>query len=265
MKTSRAMLFCLALGCLLLASTVPLQAQQPRPSQGQRVPPPSPVPKQAMASTAQSLEQRCREFLAPADELRSRFALTSDNALAADNELASTVQRARQCVELANARLRRAAFVAYELVRDEQDARASRDSEAVFTSMFDAKQEDHEKHEAELKKQRADFAEVANFAVTLFKQREQYHEEEFKVLRAYVELGDRYQELYKVADDAIHLAEKALYRSPGLSLPVFVNAPPPQVIRVETPAVPRSLHCSANTMPSPAAGLPTWTWTDCHW
>jgi hypothetical protein len=159
-------------------------------------------------------------------------------------------------VELPSIRVRRAAFDASTFMRNELWARTMRDNDVVGGLLL---QQDKQ----ELEKQRASFAEVANFAVALYKQNEQYKEEWTKVLVAYGDLWDRYQELYKVADDAVHLAEKALYRSPGLSLPVFVNVPTPQVIRVEARAVPRSLYCTANTVDMSLGG--STTWTDCRW
>lgn len=266
MKANWVLLICFVPFCLVLAIAVPLSAQQPAPPIGRPVPPPSPAPKQVTPRPARSLERRCREFLASAEQLRSRF------ALAADNELTSTGERTRRCVELPEANLRRAAFDAYRLLRDEQEARMMRDSNAFSDHLFEQiieKDEQIEKQRAEkdeeIEKQRANFAEVARFAAVLYLQSRQYEEERGKLLRSYGELWDRYRATYALAGEVINLAKQALNLSPGLSLPVFVNVSAPQVIRVQAPAVPRSLYCTANTMPPPAAGLPTWTWTDCHW
>ena len=55
-----------------------------------------------------------------------------------------------------------------------------------------------------------------------------------------------------------------LSEAPAMSLPGYVYTPPPQVIRIETPAVPRALHCMANTTGAPLLpqGAST-TWVDC--
>ncbi len=276
MKTKMILRIYYALACLVIAVGIPLSAQQLAPPTGQRVPPTSPAPKQATASPAQSLERRCREFLAPAEELHARFAAGAvfsstsidssviDERVRLDDELASALKRARECVvNLPNTRLRLAALDAYELLLDEQATRVSHFIDAIHDEQMDDQKGKQQALKDELNKQRADFSEVANFATKLEKQKQEYLVGFVHLARDYVELQDRYRAAYNLADEAIHLAQEVTRTR--LSLPVFVNTPAPQVIRVETPAVPRSLHCTANTMPPPAAGLPTWTWTDCHW
>lgn len=294
MKVSRVLLFCFVLVCLVLAISAPLSAQEPGPPVSLSVPQPSLTPKQATPSSAQKLARQCREFLPASNDSQTvtlkmpsgklwdcprkdlarakskggvvvgiSVAWQSRFEAADDDELDSAVKRARECVTLPNARIRLAAFDAYGVLLDEQWVRTSRFVDTTWGKLMaeqkEKQQEEREKYEAELNKQRADFAEVANFAATLYKQREQYHDEEFKVLRAYVELQDRYRETYELAVEAINLAGNRL------SLPAFVSVPAPQVIRIETPPIPRSLHCTSNTMPQLAPGLSTWTWTDCHW
>ena len=259
MKANRVLLFCFVRGCLLLAISAPLSAQQPGPPAGQRVTPPPPAKKITLPSV-ESPERRCREFLPSVEELRSRF------QTAQEDDLTSALERAKKCVESSNIRVRHAAFDAYVLLRDEKENRGLQhvidiwvktvdDNSKATASMIESDAEQEQKL-------RADFAETANFAVTLYKQREQYREELLSEYRAYDKLKELYRETYELAVEAINLAGN---RSRGVSLPAFVNEPAPQVIRIETPEVPRSLHCTANTMPSAAPGLSTWTWTDCHW
>ena len=251
MKATRVLLFCFVLGCLLLAITHPLSAQQPKS--------PAPKPKVSVALSAQSiLQAACRNyFFKSTDELRSKF------HAAQDSELDATITLAKQCVlESTKPALRSVGFRAYEVLRDEQENRGLQhvidiwtktvdDQSKVMASMIerDAEQE---------QKLRADFAEAANFAAALFKQTQQYKQAYQDEMRSYDKLKELYRETYELAIEAVKVA-----RAP--SLPSFVNVPAPQVIRIETPPVPRSLHCTANTMPPPAPGLSTWTWTDCHW
>ncbi len=262
MRAKKFSLVFSVLVCLLPTVCVPLSAQQPGPPISQRVTTAPPGAEARNSTPAQKLARQCREFLASEEKLQSRFEVTTDD------ELASIAKRAMRCGELPDVSLLRAAFVAYRIVRDEQEARASRDSERVFTSMADMQQEDREKHKAQIEKQRADFAEVANFAAALYKEKELYLDGEVKCFRAYMDLQDRYSATYNLAENAIHLAEKSLDRSVGLSLPVFLNVPAPQVIRVEPPPVPRSLYCTTSSTPnlslSPMLSTST-TWTNCHW
>lgn len=170
MKAKKFSLVFSALLCLLPTVCVPLSAQQPGPPISQRVTTAPPGAEARNSTPAQKLAQQCREFLASEEILQSRFEFTTDD------ELASIAKRAMRCGELPDVRLLRAAFVAYRIVRDEQDARIFRDSEVVSTTLLEMEQKESKKYEAQIEKQRADFAEAANFAVALYKQREQYHE-----------------------------------------------------------------------------------------
>src|SRR5258708_6479420 len=101
MKTKMILLIYYALACLVLAVAVPLSAQQPGPPPGQRVPLPPPA-KPISLPPVQSLERRCREFLASADKLHSRFetiqdavqGTVQDNDL--DNDLTSAIEQGRK-------------------------------------------------------------------------------------------------------------------------------------------------------------------------
>ena len=261
-----------ALGCLVLAVAVPLSAQQKGPPTGQRVPPTSPVPKQATPSPAHSLGRRCGEFLAspllspllvPEERRMSTIEQIFPFQAAQDDELVSDIALVRRCIELPSIRVRQAAFDAYGMLLDEQNIRTLRAIDASWGRVLDEEKEKQKAQQVEIEKQRADFTEVANFAAALEKQKQEYLSGAVKCIVDYVELQDRYRAAYSLADEAIHLAQEVTRTR--LSLPAFVNEPAPQVIRVEAPAVPRSLHCTANTMPPPAPGLATWTWTDCHW
>jgi len=213
MKAGQTLLFCFTVGFLSPAISASLSAQQSGPPAEQRATPPLPM-KQATLPPVQSPERRCREFLASAEELRSRF------QTAQEGELTSAIERAKKCVEASNIRVRRAGFDAYALLRDEQQNRGLQHVIDIWTKTVDDNSKATvsliETHAEQEQKLRADFADAANFAVALYKQNEQYKEEWAKTLVAYGNLRDRYQELYKLADDAIHLAEKNLYRSPGL-------------------------------------------------
>ena len=180
-----------------------------------------------------------------------------------DEELLAAETEFRDCVvEPPSLALRRDAFQAYLLLWEnlmhQEKEKLLATTSAAFGDVID-------KQKNEIDKQKADFAEVANFAEALYKEKELYLDGEIKCFRAYMDLQDRYRATHNLAEEALHLAEKSLNRSVGLSLPVFLNAPAPQVIRIETPAVPRSLYCTSSTMPPAAPGLETWTWTNCHW
>src|SRR5713226_5545482 len=116
MKASRVLLFCFVLGCLLLAITAPLPAQQPTPPAVQRVTPPSPAPKRATPRAAKSLERRCHEFLAspllsPLLLPEERRMFTSEQIFpfqaAQDDELVSAIALTRRCIELPSIHVRR--------------------------------------------------------------------------------------------------------------------------------------------------------------
>jgi hypothetical protein len=266
MKGKKLLLVILVFLCLSPTNSVRLSAQQQGLARNEQVPVSPSTPKQTSSPKSQDQARGCREFLASANELRSRF------AAATDTELGATEKRAKGCIELPSVRIRQAAFDAYAFMRDEEENRELRHASDSYWSMVEHNNKVIasmiESEVEQDQKQRADFAEVANFAAALYKEKELYLDGEVKCSRAYMDLQDRYSATYNLAQDAIHIAEKSLNRSAGLSLPVFLNAPAPQVIRVETPSVPRSLHCTTNSTPNPSLSplLSTSTaWTDCHW
>ena len=281
MQGKKALLVFSAFLCLLPTVTVALFAQQPDSPETRRTA--SNAPKQAATasgpaskSALQSLQQRCGELLKPIEGLKHMRTVERRAAAdriwdsffeaKSDEELSIAESGLMDCVvELPSLALRRDAFQAYFSLKFEQDARLSRADAEVQKLKDEEEAEELASVKSKLSDAQASFAEAANFAVALYKEKELYLDGEIKCFRAYMDLQDRYSDTHNLAEKAIHLAEKALDRSPGLSLPPLLSAPAPQVIRIETPAVPRSLYCTSSTTPPAAPGLETWTWTNCHW
>jgi hypothetical protein len=269
--------------CSALAVAIPISAQQSS-SRGSRS---APTANQAATSAkkldsagvtlkldaleAQNLKQRCDNFLKPLEvappplkdaaaferrqqaekELSSRFAAESEEQLLDDwLQLESCV------TDLPNRHSRHDAMDALVLLIEQEEERGL--AWYRSTKSLDEEKKELEHREAQLKKQQEDFSEVANFAVALFKQNQQYKQAYEDEMRAYDRLSD-------LTDQVLSLAKQAVYRSPGFSWETWVNPPKPQIIRIEMPTVPRSLHCTSNTMPPAVPGLATWTWTDCQW
>lgn len=276
MRAKKVLLVFLALLCLLPTVTVALFAQQPD----------SPAIKRA--STAKQtgaaldpyspleVQRHCRELLKPIEglkhirntfERRARADKIWDSFFEAksDAELIAAETEFRDClVEPPSVALRRDALQAYLALRDAQNVRLSLSSAEASGELDQEKAEELalvnelKIKQSKLSDAQASFAEAANFAVTLYKQRQEYKEAYEGEVRAYDRLSD-------LTDQVLALAKQAVYRSSGPSWEALVNPPKPQIIRIETPAVPRSLYCSSSTMPPAAPGLETWTWTNCHW
>jgi hypothetical protein len=282
MKWKEVLLVFSALACLLPAVTVPLIAQQP--GSPATKPPSSKTAKQPVTTSDRAdrlvsleLQQRCTELLKPIERLkhmrtverRAEADKVWDSFFGAksDPELESDGHEYSDCaINLPNPLSRRDAFQAYRALMDEQDLRLRRETDAFWGKAMEQEQQKQQamideinKQKDETNKAKAAFADAANFAIVLFKEYQQYKEAYEEETRFYDNLKERYHQTYDIAVEAINLAGNRL------SLPTFVSAPAPQVIRVETPAVPRSLHCTANTMPPAVPGAATWTWTDCRW
>lgn len=269
MQGKKVLLVFAAFLCLLPTVTVALFVQQPD----------SPATKRAPAERklvipgdlSGDLAHDCRELLKPIGELQHEHLDALTRGLEADkiwhrlfvlqsDELLGFLQfEYAKCVtELTNVSLRRDAFRAYEALRAEQVLRATRETDASWGRAMEKEQLTVQTMVDAINKRKADFAEAANFAVELFKQVQQYKE-------AYEDEMHAYDRLSQLNKEVLDLAEKIGYESRGPSWEALVNPPKPQIIRIETPAVPRSLYCTSSTMPPAAPGLETWTWTNCHW
>jgi len=259
---------------LLLIWPIQLAAQNSGPPVATRVAPNA--VKQAAAASSRDVQQRCGELLKPIEGLKHLRTVARraeadkiwDSFFEAnsDAELIDAEIELRDClVEPPSLALRRDALQAYLALRDEQDMRQTRSTDKTWGEVMDQEKEKEQALMAEINKKqsslddaKAAFAEAANFAVTLYKQRQQYEEAYVDEVRAYGRLSD-------LTDQVLTLAKQAVYRSSGPSWETLVNPPKPQIIRIETPAVPRSLYCRSSTTPPAAPVLATWTWTNCQW
>ncbi len=255
MKAKLVLLFSFVAVCLVLAIATSLPARQLGPPTGQRVPPPSPAPKPTTPHPAPDLEGRCNQLLF------SAFMKDSGSAnpfrAAADLELISDMVLARKCIALPNIDIRLAAFDAYVLLRDEEEFRESQHTSDDYWSMVNDNTkatmsrivQDAEKDV----KQQADFAEVAKFAVALYKQNEQYKERAAKLASMTLNLTELYRQTYNREREVIKVLSQPADRQAVEYhyLFPFIEVRQPPVMRVETPPVPRALQCTAHT------------WTDC--
>ena len=241
MKANWLLLVCFALLCLFLViAGVPLLAQQSGSQHS--------TAGTHRAKQATVLEQRCRVLL---DQLEKETEPIVGRSV---EELSGLEMNLRECITDASSRsLRQESLTIYQVVRDAREY-------AILVDAEDAHDAELKKqHEVELKKQHDEFLEVARFTAALYKENEQRKAEELNLIGALGEEARSYRTMYNLAEEAINLAGRALNGSPGLSLPVFVERPAPQVIRVETPAVPKSLHCTSNTNDLILGGSTTWT------
>lgn len=246
--------------------SVPLLAQQSGLPTTERAS--SKTPEHAVAAAGradkfdlQDLQQRCAELLRPIEgfkhmhtfERRAEADKIWDSLFASksDVDLNRAEIEFRDCVvELPQLALRRDAFQAYRAIVDEQESRRVAEAQVQDAG--------------ELKKQHDDFLEAAKFAAALYKENEQRKEQNAKLVAVANDLLEPYRTAYNLAHEAVNLVEQSISGTSGLSLPPFVYTPPPQIIRIETPAVPRALHCMANTTSAPLLpqGSST-TWVNC--
>lgn len=276
MQGKKVLLVFSALLCLLPMVAASLFAQQPDSPATKRASP----TKQTGAAlepdahrVLREAQQHCRELLKPIEglkhlrgfEQRAEADKIWDSFFAAKSEaeLASAEIEFRDCVvELPNVAIRRDAFQAYRAIIDyhelDRELSARSEVEEQEQKKQQALVDEINKKQSKLSDAQASFAEAANFAVTLYKQREEYKEAYEGEVRAYGRLSD-------LTDQVLALAKQVVNRPSGPSWEALVNPPKPQIIRIETPAVPRALYCASSTMPPAAPGLETWTWTNCHW
>ena len=278
MQGKKVLLVFSALLCLLPTVSVAIFAQQPESPAIKRASPAKQTGAPLERDTQRvllELRQRCGELLKPIEGLK--YLRGFERRAAADKiwdsffdeksnvDLLIAETDFRDCVvEPPSLAVRRDALQAYIAIRDQQNVRQSL-SYAEMSGKLKDKEEEEEfalnelkRTESKLSDAQASFAEAANFAVALYKQRQEYKEAYEGEMRAYDRLSD-------LTDQVLALAKQAVYRSSGPSWEALVNPPKPQTIRIETPAVPRSLYCTSSTMPPAAPGLETWTWTNCHW
>lgn len=270
MNAKRFLLIRFVLLCLVLPMPLPLLAQRPSPHNTQQEV--DSIQKPDAARVAQNLKPRCDEFLKPLraapqgdffkdakafnrrEEAQEKLSLRFEKY--SDEDLQNAEFRVMDCVtDLPDRRSRRDAFDAYILIVREQESRVVKAKDDNYSRLAELAAGRGE----EVKKEHNNFLEAAKFAAALWKENEQYQQQESRLLLAIREERKDFEAMYQLAEKAINLAGQA-----GPSLPAFVYTPPPQVIRAETPAVPRALHCSANTTTAPLLpqGTST-TWVNC--